>query len=108
MEKFVEFVKNLHCNRYDKFIARMLEEQVPIAVFSSFTSENTINNGYILLGTLFEAGFNVKMFLTPRNPNMENFPQYPDLKVENIMDFLENPKGLKYVFVHIDLMANGF
>ena len=108
MEKFVEFVKNLHCNQYDKFITSMLEKQVPIAVFSSFTSKDITKNGYDLLESLFEAGFNVNMFLTPGDPNLENFSQYPNLKVENITKFLENPKGLKYVFVHIDLMANGF
>ena len=108
MEKFIKLVKNLHCNRFDKFIMGMLEEQVPIAVFSSFTSEGTIKNGYNLLESLFEAGFNVNMFLTPGDPNLEKFPQYPDLQVENIIDFLKEPKSLKYVFVCFDLMANGF
>ena len=108
MKKFVEFVKNLHCDRYDKLISKIYDEHIPIAVFSSFNSDAETENGYKLLAHLMSNGYNVRKFLTPVDAVLENSSQYRNLEVESIKNFLNDSKGVKYIIVFKDPMANAF
>ena len=106
MREFVEFVKKLHTENYPRLMKKIREDQIPIAIFSSLSSNEVIKNKNLLIEKLFNEKFNLQYFFTPSNPEPD--PKYPNLKVVNVSR-LETVTSLpKYVFIIGDLLGAAF
>ncbi|MBR1419932.1 MAG: FkbM family methyltransferase [Selenomonadaceae bacterium] len=55
-----------------------------------------------------EGGFNLQYYLTPLDPEVDKFPQYPDLEVVNVSDLKRISSLPKYVFICGDWLAAAF
>lgn len=108
LRDFIEFIKQLHAEKYTSLIEKIRDKQIPIAVFSSLSSNTCIQIRDLFIDRLFECGFNLRYYFTPQDPSKENFSKYPALKVLNVSDVAIMNQRPQYVFIYDDMFAAAF